>query len=223
MKTRIKICGITRREDAQLAIALGAAALGFNFYPKSPRYIAPSAATEIIRRLPPFVTPVGVFADEPDSGQILAVAREAHVAAIQLRGPRLPDLKDFRENYSLIMTIPVGPTFQVADLDGLDASAYLLDSLDANLLGGTGKTFDWKLACQAARRFPVILAGGLTAENVAQAIREVRPFAVDVASGVESSPGIKDAAKLRAFIEAVKEADLAFSDLVIKQHKSLNH
>jgi phosphoribosylanthranilate isomerase len=207
MPTRVKICGVTRAEDAELAVELGAAALGFNSYAPSPRYITPAKAREITRRLPPFVMSVGVFADEPDTDRILAVAREAGLNAIQVRGPRLPDLGRLLEQYPLIVAVPVHGQFQAAELGALQASAFLLDGFDPQLLGGTGKTFDWKVAREARRYGRIILAGGLTPENVGSAIRAARPFAVDVASGVESSPGVKDPGKLRAFLTAVEESD----------------
>jgi phosphoribosylanthranilate isomerase len=209
MRTRVKICGITRLEDVHLAVELGATALGFNFYPPSPRYIAPAAASEIIRRLPPFVTPVGIFADETDAEHVAALAREAHVIAVQLHGPRFPESSGPLEGFLLIYAVAVREDFRPDELGRLKANAFLLDTFDPNLHGGTGKTFKWSMAREAKRYGPVILAGGLTPENVGEAIREVRPFAVDVASGVESAPGIKDAAKLRAFFAAVEEAPTA--------------
>jgi phosphoribosylanthranilate isomerase len=210
MPTRVKICGIRRAEDARLAVELGASALGFNFYAPSPRYLTPAAAQAIVHRLPPLVMSVGVFADETESSRVAAVAREAGVAAIQLHGPRFPAGADgLLEAYPLIRALTVGDSFRGEDLRPLRASAFLLDAFDTALRGGTGKTFDWKLAREAKRFGPIILAGGLTPENVGQAIREVRPFAVDVASGVESAPGKKDASKLRAFFAAVQEADRA--------------
>jgi len=215
MPTRVKICGITRAEDALLSVELGAAALGFNFYAMSPRFIEPAKAAEIIRQLPPFVMPVGVFADEPDAERILAIAQEAGVAAIQVHGPRLPDPARVRQHYPLILAVPVRTDFQAAELGAVKASAYLLDAFDPTLLGGTGKTFEWGVAREAARYGPIVVAGGLTPENVGQAIREARPYAVDVASGVESAPGVKDAAKLRAFFAAVEDADRATNDRVM--------
>jgi phosphoribosylanthranilate isomerase len=209
MPTRVKICGITRAEDALLAIELGASALGFNFYGPSPRYVTPAAARAILRELPPLVMPVGVFADETESERVEAVAREAGVAAIQLHGPRFPSLRaaEALRAYPLIRAVAVGEGFRPEDLRGLQAGAFLLDTFDPALHGGTGRTFDWKVARQAKRFGSIILSGGLTPENVAQAIREVRPFAVDVASGVELEPGIKDAEKLRAFFAAVEKAN----------------
>jgi phosphoribosylanthranilate isomerase len=207
MPTRIKICGLTRLEDAQRAADLGAAALGFNFYALSPRYIEPAAARAIIRRLPPFVAAVGVFANETDAGQVISQAREAGATTVQVHGPRFPALDELLVVFKLVVAVAVGEGFKPEELRKIKPSAYLLDAFDPNRLGGTGRTFDWSAAREAKQYGPIILAGGLTPENVARAVREVRPFAVDVASGVESAPGIKDAAKLRAFFTAVAEAD----------------
>jgi phosphoribosylanthranilate isomerase len=207
MPTRVKICGVTREEDARLAIELGASAIGFNFYPPSPRYIAPAAARAMIRRFPPLVITVGVFADEAEAEHVAAVAREAGVAAIQLHGARFPSVNGALGSYSLIRAVAVRADFRPEDLRGLKANAFLLDAFDPTLRGGTGKPFDWNLAREARKFGPIILAGGLTPENVGRAIHEVRPFAVDVASGVESSPGKKDPAELRAFFKAVEEAN----------------
>ncbi len=194
-------------EDATLAVELGASALGFNFYSPSPRYVPPAEAARIIRSLPPFVMAVGVFADETDSGRVAAIAREAGVAAVQLHGPKFPPLNGMLEGIPLIMAVAVGEGFNPSGLRGVKARAFLLDTLDPALRGGTGKTFDWTQAREAKQYGPIILAGGLTPENVGQAIREVRPFGVDVASGVESAPGKKDPVKLRAFFKAIEEAN----------------
>lgn len=198
---------MTRLEDAQLAVELGAAAIGFNFYPPSPRSIAPEAAREIARRLPPFVVTVGVFADETDADRVLALAREAGVAAVQLHGPRFPAVERELGPYPVIRAVAVREGFKPEELARLKARAFLLDAHDADLRGGTGKTFDWALARQAASYGPIILAGGLNSGNVREAIRTVRPFAVDVASGVESAPGVKDTGKLRAFFAEVEKAN----------------
>jgi len=207
MPTRIKICGLTRLEDAQRAVDLGAAALGFNLYPLSPRYIEPAAARAIVRRLPPFVTAVGVFANETDAGHVISLAREAGATAVQVHGPGFPPLHELLSALTLVVAVAVRENFRPEELGKFKPSAYLLDAFDPDRLGGTGRTFDWNAACEAKRYGPIILAGGLTPANVARAVREVRPFAVDVASGVESTPGIKDPAKLRAFFAAVAEAD----------------
>jgi phosphoribosylanthranilate isomerase len=205
--TRVKICGITRIEDAQQAIDLGAAALGFNFYPPSPRYIEPEAARAMVRGLPPFVTSVGVFANETDAERVISIAREAGATAVQLHGPGFPDLQELLSALTLVVAVPVREGFKAEALGKFRPNAYLLDAFDQDRLGGTGKTFDWNAAREAKRYGPIILAGGLTPENVGRAVRVVRPYAVDVASGVESAPGIKDSAKLRAFFAAVAEAD----------------
>jgi phosphoribosylanthranilate isomerase len=212
MRTRVKICGITRVEDAELAVELGASALGFNFYRDSPRYITPDTARQIIRRaVPPLVTAVGVFADEADAEKVMAVAREAGVNAIQLHGPQFPSFDNgFRWHYPVIRAMAVDDNFKpegLRDLAQDGAGAIMLDAYHPVLKGGTGRTIDWAKAREATKYCRVILAGGLTPENVGEAIRQVRPFAVDVASGVEAAPGVKDASKLRAFFAAVREAD----------------
>ncbi len=209
MPTPIKICGITRLKDALLAVELGAAALGFNFYKPSPRYIEPREASKIIQKLPPFVTAVGVFANEKDAARVRRVARGARVRAVQLHGPA-PSLagRPFK-NFLLIRAVAVGEKFNPRRLKKLACDAILLDTADAALFGGTGKSFDWNFARNLSEHLPVILAGGLTPENVGRAIRKVRPFAVDVASGVESSPGVKDEKKLRKFFAAVARAGKA--------------
>ena len=209
MPTRVKICGITRLEDAQLAVELGAAALGFNFYRPSPRYVEPAVAREIIRRLPPFTTTVGVFADKTDVARVLAKASLACVGALQLHGPRYPALEELASVLPIIVAKTVSKEFKPSDLNGLRASGFLLDGCDSRLRGGTGKTFDWNLAREAKKFGPIILAGGLTPENVGAAIKQVRPYAVDVATGVECAPGVKDPAKLRAFFAAVANTDKA--------------
>jgi phosphoribosylanthranilate isomerase len=210
MPTRVKICGITRLEDATLAVELGAAALGFNFYPPSPRYIEPPAAGAIIKKLPPLVMPVGVFANETDGAHIAAIARQARVTTVQLHGPAAPlpgPGAEGLDGFSVLHAIAVWKGFKPEMLQFMKTTAFLLDAYDPALHGGTGKTFDWSVARQAKKFGTIILAGGLTPENVGEAIREVKPYAVDVASGVESAPGIKEPAKLRAFFSAVAKAD----------------
>ena len=211
MPTRVKICGITRLEDAERAVELGAAALGFNFYPPSPRYIGLREARAIIERLPPFVTTVGVFADETDDERIVLIGRQARVNALQvdgLPGSSVPDLQRLAERYSIIVTLRVTDGFKPESLKLVKGGGtFLLDASHPTLRGGTGRTFDWIVAREATKYGRIILAGGLTPENVGEAIRTARPYAVDVASGVESSPGKKDPAKLRAFFAAVGKAD----------------
>jgi phosphoribosylanthranilate isomerase len=212
MPTRVKICGITRWEDAQLAVELGAAALGFNFYPPSPRYLTPASARAIISKLPPLVAAVGVFANETDDEHVAGVAEEAGVIAVQLHGPEFPPLDGALTNFKLIRAVAVTEGFQPESLRELRAHAFLLDAYHPELRGGTGERFNWELARQAKAYGPIILAGGLNSANVGEAVRKVWPFAVDVASGVESAPGAKDPAKLRAFFAAVAKVDKAIDD-----------
>ncbi|MGH9344177.1 MAG: phosphoribosylanthranilate isomerase [Terriglobia bacterium] len=212
--TRVKICGITRCEDARLAVELGAAALGFNFYEPSPRYIEPERAREIISQIPPLAAAVGVFADETYGGRVAEIAREACISVLQLHGPRFPKDTDSLKAYRIIRAIPVGQDFNPSMLQTLPPDAYLLDAFDPVRIGGTGRTIDWNIARYASDQGKsILLAGGLTPENVIEAIRVVRPFGVDVAGGVEHSPGVKDARKLRAFFAAVAEADNSMAGL----------
>jgi phosphoribosylanthranilate isomerase len=181
-RLKVKICGITRLEDALTAVQLGADALGFNFWPRSKRHVTPAAARAIVRRLPPLVTAVGVFVD-PTREEVLAAVDTAGVTMAQLHGDESPEL-------CLSIPIPVLKAIRVADGSSLAALAsyevrgFVLDTPSPGY-GGSGRTFDWSLVAEAARAMPVILAGGLTPENVAEAVRSVRPWAVDVASGVE--------------------------------------
>ncbi len=204
--TRVKICGITNLEDARLAAALGAAALGFIFYPKSPRAIEPEAAGHIIRHLPPFVLSVGVFVNE-EAGWVREVAERIRLDWLQLHGEEPPE-------YCRSLGRNVLKAIRVQDQTSLDlmrpyqgiVRAFLLDSYTAGQQGGTGHSFDWSLARVAAAFGPIVLAGGLRPENAASAIRAAAPAAVDVASGVEAAPGKKDPEKLRAFFQAVRAA-----------------
>ena len=207
MPTRIKVCGVTRLEDALFAVRLGVSALGFNFYRPSPRYIAPAAARAIIDRLPPFVAAVGIYANETEMEYVTAIADEAGVGAIQLHGPKFPSGEFQPSGRPLIRAVAVDKDFKPESLAALKASAFLLDAFHPHLSGGTGTTFNWELAREASRFGTIILAGGLNPANVGRAIQEVHPYAVDVASGVELAPGQKDPELLRAFIAAVQQAD----------------
>ena len=204
MTTRIKICGITNLADARLAVDYGAAALGFIFYRPSRRAIDPVLAAEICAALPPFVTKVGVFVNE-SAAAIQQVVAGCRLDAIQLHGEELPA---FCRPWSVqvIKAIRVRDAHSLRAAAEYDVDALLLDTYTAAERGGTGQVFDWALAVQAktAVRPPLILSGGLTPENVGDAIRQVAPFAVDVASGVEAEPGRKDPEKLRRFCEAVR-------------------
>jgi phosphoribosylanthranilate isomerase len=199
---RIKICGITNLEDALLAAELGADALGFIFYAKSPRHVAPETARSVIAQLPPFVAAVGVFVDE-DAAVVQELAGRVGLDWVQLHGQESPEycrnlgrkvIKGFRIQDE-------GSLRRLADYQSA-AQAMLLDTYKKGQVGGTGEIFDWHVARQAKKYGPIILAGGLTSDNVAQAIATAGPAAVDAASGTEAAPGKKDPAKLRAFFEA---------------------
>jgi phosphoribosylanthranilate isomerase len=207
MPTRVKICGITTWEDARLSIDLGASALGFNFYPPSPRSISPADAWSIIRRLPPFVEAVGVFVDWPPQ-VVDALARAVRLGSVQLHGAETPaDVAAVGRKHRVTKAVQVKSGFRPASLARYRASdAILLDGFAPGLHGGTGRTLDWKLAHAARRYGRIILAGGLTPENVAEAIRVAQPYAVDVASGVESRPGRKEPSRLRALFDAIGSA-----------------
>lgn len=201
---RIKICGITNPEDARLASELGADALGFIFHPASPRRVAPEAAREIIRQLPPFVLSVGVFVDE-EAELVRDLAARLGLDWVQLHGRESPE-------YCRSLGLRVVKGFRIETESSLGAlaeyrgavQAFLLDTYKAGQAGGTGETFDWQLARRAQDFGAIVLAGGLTPANVARAIEVARPQAVDVASGVEAAPGKKDPEKLRDFFAAVR-------------------
>jgi phosphoribosylanthranilate isomerase len=200
--TRIKICGLTNATDALAAVRAGADALGFVFAP-SPRQISPETAREIIQSLPPFVTTVGVFVDHP-AEEVEEIVRECGLDLVQLHGRETPAFCARFQGRA----VKVLPMDQGIDMDTIAAfrpvtRALLLDSGK----GGTGKTFDWQSLPDALDRDRMILAGGLTLDNVGTAIKTLKPWAVDVASGVESAPGRKDIRKMKAFIEQVREAD----------------
>lgn len=208
MPVRIKICGVTTPADARAAADLGADAVGLNFYAKSPRFVDPERAAELVAALPPFTAAVGVFVDSPDD-EICRIAAKLGLRAVQ--------------TYS---DAPLGcrfdpaahvPAFRVKDADSLAAirrfvaacrpAAALVDAFVAGEMGGTGHVAPWGLLAGFDPGVPLILAGGLTPENVGAAIRAVRPWGIDVASGVESAPGRKDATKMAAFVRAVRAAD----------------
>ncbi len=207
MPTRVKICGITTWEDARLSIDLGVSALGFNFYPASPRAVTPADAWKIIRRLPPFVEAVGVFVNWPPV-VVEALARALRLTAVQLHGAESPEeIATLARTRRVIKAVQVGRGFRVASLARYRAAdGILLDGFARGLYGGTGRTLDWNLARAARRYGQIILAGGLAPENIAEAIRVAEPYAVDVASGVEARPGRKDHGKLRALFAAVESA-----------------
>ena len=203
MPVKVKICGITNVADGIAAAEAGADALGFVFCEQSPRCISIEAAAELIRQLPPFILKAGVFVNAPEDAVIRAV-RECGLSLLQFHGDEPPE-------YCLQFGLMSMKAFRIRDaasLQGLQnypTDAWLLDAYSPEALGGTGEKFNWNLAVEA-QKFgkPIFLAGGLTPENVSEAIRQVQPFGVDVSSGVESAPGKKDHAKVRAFIKSAK-------------------
>lgn len=195
---KLKVCGITNYEDAREAIDAGAEFLGFNFYAPSPRYIAPEAAREIIERLPPEIIHVGVFVNEARPDVVHQKMMLSGVSVAQLHGDEDEMYCRIVGASRVIKALRLGNKFDVESLTGYPASAFLIDAFDKKLYGGTGKTSNWDIAREIAQTANVFLAGGLTPENVGDAIRAVQPFAVDVNSGIESYPGRKDKAKLQA-------------------------
>jgi len=202
MPTKVKICGITNIEDALAAVEYGADALGFVFYKKSPRYIEVKQAKEIISRLPPFASTVGVFVNDSFEN-IESITDLCSITIIQLHGD---EDKDFCSNFkvNVIKSIRIKNENSIEKMKEYNVSAFLLDTYSDNMPGGTGKSFNWDLAIKAKNYGKIILAGGLTPENVREAILKVKPYAVDVSSGVESKPGKKDHKKMKRFIEEVK-------------------
>ena len=203
---RVKVCGITNLDDALVAIAAGADALGFNFWPESPRSIEPRQAAAIIAHLPPFVTPVGVFVNEERS-RLGRLVRRTGVRAVQLHGEEPPEAVAAlaANGWPVLKALAVGRGFQPQRLRQYSGvAAFLLDAEVKGKRGGTGKSFDWKLAGEANRYGRILLAGGLTPENVVEAIRLAQPYGVDVCTGVEKRPGVKDHARLREFLQRAK-------------------
>ena len=197
--TAFKICGITREADAGLAVSLGAAALGFVLWPGSPRHVELARVKLITAGLPPFVTPVGVFVDPTSDDISRAALSGIRLAQIHGKVPQASPLP-------MLRAVHLGNNEDGLDVEVGPLDTVLLDALDPVRHGGTGKTVNFSRAAAIAARRRIVLAGGLTPQNVGEAIRTVKPYAVDVASGVETEPGIKDPVKLRAFAAAVKES-----------------
>ena len=209
-KTRIKICGLTREEDVDAAVAAGADAIGFVFYPPSPRYVTPARAAELARRIPPFVDVVGLFVNEaPES--VEEVCRQVPINLLQFHGDEDPAYcRRFGRPY--LRAARVRPGLDLVEFAGSfpESRGLLLDAFVEGY-GGGGHVFDWTLIPPGLPGF-LVLSGGLTAANVGDAVRRVRPAAVDVSSGVEMGKGIKDHAKIAAFVAAVRAADQAVSE-----------
>jgi phosphoribosylanthranilate isomerase len=201
---KVKICGITSLNDALSTVAAGADAVGFVFYASSPRHILPEQAAEIIRQLPPFIQTVGLFVDE-ELETVNTTADHCNLDIIQLHGIEAP-------SYCNLVQRRVIKAFRIKDDSSLDTinnyrvSSFLLDAWSPAAHGGTGTTFNWEIAARAAASHTIILAGGLTPSNVADAVARVNPYAVDVSSGVESAPGIKNDEMMRAFVRAAKHS-----------------
>jgi phosphoribosylanthranilate isomerase len=201
----VKICGITTEEDALLAVAMGADAVGFNFVPSSPRFLAASRAADIAKRLPPEILTVGIFRDEAPA-RVVELTNQAGLRAAQLHGRETADeTRWVRERVAVVIKVFPGGDPELAKAPTYGADIVMLDSASP----GSGQVFDWSLAEGAPSGLRILLAGGLTPENVGEAIERVRPWGVDVASGVESAPGIKDATKVRRFIQAAQAAEPA--------------
>jgi phosphoribosylanthranilate isomerase len=205
---RVKICGITNAADALAAIDAGANVLGFNFYEKSPRRVSETEAAKIRAQLPSRVKAVGIFVNAPPA-EVIAMGKSLKLHAAQLHGDETPEtVAEVAASLPVYKAFRVEPDFRLETLDEYpEAEAFLFDAASTGQYGGTGRTTDWDAARRAAQTHRIILAGGLRVENVAAAVRIVRPYGVDVASGVESKPGKKDHARLREFIQEVRRAE----------------
>lgn len=204
--TLVKVCGITNLEDALAALEAGADMLGFNFYARSPRYIEPAEARRVIERMPESVACVGVFINESSPEDVLGIARESGVSAVQLHGDETPEFCRALREFTTIKALRVGKGYDAERATVFETDAVLLDAYAPDAFGGTGHTFDWALARATREVVPkLFLAGGLKPENVSVAIEAVGPYAVDVCSGVETSPGRKSLQLMRDFIDAVRE------------------
>lgn len=214
--TKVKICGITNLEDAQLSAKFGADALGFNFYEKSPRYILPEKAKEICPELPAEILKVGVFVNE-SLDRIVEITKTVPLDAVQLHGDESPEfVNELKQNFSgeIIKALRVSENFQPEDVLKYNADAILLDAYSKNEYGGTGETFDWKIARKVLKIFPkMYLAGGLNPKNIGNAVGLVNPFGIDVCSGVERRKGKKDSALIYSLFDVIKD----------ERQKEINH
>jgi phosphoribosylanthranilate isomerase len=203
--TRVKVCGITNLEDALAALEAGADMLGFNFYARSTRYITPAETRRIIEHLPESASCVGVFVNESAPAEVERIAREASLGAVQLHGDETPEYCQHLRRLTTIKALRVGADYNVESAIAYHTDAVLLDAYVAGARGGTGHTFDWTHATLTRERVQkLFLAGGLNPDNVAVAVAAVRPYAVDVCSGVETAPGRKSLQHMRRFVEQVK-------------------
>jgi phosphoribosylanthranilate isomerase len=206
IRVKVKICGVRTFAEAEAAVEAGADGLGFNFWPASPRFIEPDAAREIIRELSPLVSSVGVFVNEQPE-RILEIASRLDLSAVQLHGDESPEVCAGLAPLKVIKALRVAGDFDLNQISEYAVDMVLLDTGVKGSYGGTGRSFDWGIAVEAKRLAPIILAGGLTVENITDAIVQVKPVAVDVCSGVEAEPGRKDFRKLDEFMAAVTRAN----------------
>ena len=204
--TRVKVCGITNTEDALKAVYYGASAIGFIFHKKSPRYISPSKARKIIEALPPFVVPVGVFVNQSEKA-VREICRFTRIHTVQFHGDEKPVYCKRFVDYKIIKAFRVESFFPFEDLKKYKVDAFLFDTYQEGIEGGTGKVFNWKILVGQKFDKPIILSGGLSAENVQKALEMVSPQAIDVSSSLEKSPGIKSPRLIRNFFEVIKFED----------------
>jgi len=203
--TQIKICGITNKKDALAAVELGADMLGFVFYKKSKRYVEPNTARDIVNELPSGVRKVGVFVDE-EKDKVLETAEDVGLDTLQFHGDESPEYcRSFRSGYKVIKAFRLKGPSGLKGINDYDTDWYLFDTASGDSIGGTGKAFDWKILKDFEVLRPFILAGGLKCDNVGRAVKELMPYGVDVSTGVEASPGRKDAALMKKFIETVRK------------------
>ncbi len=208
MKVRVKICGITTIEDAEAAVSFGADAIGFIFYDKSPRFVSPEIAGEIIDHLPPFITRVGVFVN-PTKDLVRETIDSIGLDRVQLHGNESPA---FCQAYGdrVIKAVQIKDADTLTLLEKYRVKTFLLDSYAPDSYGGTGQTFDWEWAVKAKEYGQIILSGGLNPENISEAIRIVTPYGVDISSGVEESPGKKDHKKIERLMDAIRRQESKF-------------
>ncbi len=200
---KVKVCGITNIEDALKAVYYGAYALGFVFYKKSPRYVSPSRARKIIEALPPFITPVGVFVNQKERA-VMDVCRFTRIKTVQFHGDEKPVYCKRFKDFKIIKAFRVGTVFFPEMVNKYKVDSYLFDTYQEDVHGGTGKKFNWDKISKYKFDKPVVLSGGLNPDNIKEAIEQVNPFAVDVSSGLEKAPGIKNPRLIRSFFENLR-------------------
>ena len=206
--TKIKICGITNKVDAKLAAGLGVDMIGFIFYNKSKRYVEPHAAKDIASQLPLGIEKVGVFVDEKKES-VWRIAEDVRLDILQFHGDESPEYCDcFKDKYKVIKAFRLKDKNSLKKVNNYNVNFYLFDTYKRDLAGGTGKTFDWGILKDfESLKTPVILSGGLTVENVLSAVKKLAPYAVDVSTGIEESPGEKDPVLMKRFVENIRKAD----------------